>query len=270
MPSKRQRCRARLEPLRRSRGKLESFLTTHSGLPGPRADLELAAAFADMFEEGALEPAEEAMLTEWLAMSLDEAPVNTKREFLPFCAAQARGILYLGETKTGRDEIFEALRAASRSPRWRTREGACFAFQRIGERDFAELRRMFEWWIERANMLDERAILVSLAHPPMLGGEDEVEFCLQVADRVLAELEKLPASGRATEEYRVLKKGLEFTLSVFVAAAPEPGFRFLSRWASSENVETKKIIAGNIRKSRLAKKHPERCEEIGETLASAF
>ena len=270
MTVKRQRSRERLAKLRGDREKLTSHLIENSALPSPHANIELAQAFGDVFESPPPDAAERAMIDEWLALTLDEAPVNTKKEFLVACAAVALGTIYLQSSEEEAEPVFEKMRAASRDARWRTREAACFAFQRVGEHNFDQLRSMFEWWMERANMADRRAILVSLAHPPFLTSDDRVEFCLEVAGRTLADLEKLTSAGRKTEEYKILEKGLKFAPSVYVAASPEIGFRWLSRVASTENMENKKIIAANIRKSRLAKKHPEKCMEIGEVLASGF
>jgi hypothetical protein len=270
MGTKREKCRAQLEKRRGRRPELESFLLKNCGLPGPRGDIELAGALSDMFyREEAFGP-EKAMLREWLALTPDEAPVNSKREYLVFCAVQTLGVEYLQATEEERAGVFERIRAASRDPRWRTREAACFAFQRIAEEDFDELQRMFLWWLKRANMMDERAIIASLAHPPALTSEERVAFCLEAADAAMRHLEKLPLSGRKTEEYRILRKGMEYAVSVYTAAAPDPGFRFLSRWASSEDMDTKKIVAANLRKSRLAKRYPERCQEVGEVLAAGF
>jgi hypothetical protein len=268
--AKRQRCREQLAKLRGDREKLTAFLLKNSGLPGRRANIELAAAFADILQSPPPDSAERALIDEWLALSPDDAPTNHKREFLVFCAVQALGVLYLQASEDESVGIFEQMRAASRDSRWRTREAACFAFQRIGDWNFDRLCEMFTWWMERANMADRRAILVSLAHPPALTDEDRVAFCLDIAGRVLSDLEKLPLSARKTDEYEILEKGLKFVLSVYVAASPDSGFRWLSRIASTENIENKKIIAANIRKSRLAKVYQERCMEIGDVLSSGF
>jgi hypothetical protein len=268
--AKRDAYREKIERLRSDWRKLEAYLLRESGLPGPRGNLELAAAFSDVLERAEALPAEKERMRAWLALSSDEAPTNSKAEYLVFCAAEALGVEYLQATEADRADVFARLRAASRDPRWRTREAVCNAFQRIGERDFDEVRRMFAWWIERANMLDQRAIVAALAHPPILTDEGRVAFCLEIAARALEGLEKLPRAGRATEEHRVLKKAMEFVVSVYTAAAPDAGFRFLSKWASSEDVDIKKIVAANIRKSRLAKLYPERCQEVGEALSGGF
>ena len=61
----------------------EPYLRSHSGLPGPRGNLELAAVVA--------EEASDAQLARWRRLTPEEAPVNTPDEFLAFC-----GVLGLG------------------------------------------------------------------------------------------------------------------------------------------------------------------------------
>ncbi|MHC5058319.1 MAG: hypothetical protein ACYTKD_26990 [Planctomycetota bacterium] len=268
--SKRETYAARLEGLVGDGVRLEAFLLKNSGLPGRRANIELAAAFADTVARAGADEELWATLKGWAALWYDEAPTNSRREFLPFSAVQALGGLYCASDDTTRDDIFAALRAAARSERWRTREAAAFAFQRIGERDFGLLRELFSAWLERSSRLERRAILASLAHPPVLegpGGGLAAEFALSVAGEVLAGVRKLTKAGRSDEEFRVLKKGLGYAISVFVAAAPEEGFRFLRKWAEADDADVKRIVAANIRKSRLAKRFPEQCAEVGEILS---
>ena len=267
---KRETYAAKIEGLVGDPGRLEAFLLRNSGLPGRRANIELAAAFADTIARAGADDERWAMLKGWAALSHDEAPTNSRREFLPFCAVQALGGLYHASGDATREEIFAALRAAARSDRWRTREAAAFAFQRIGERDFGLLREIFSAWLERSSRLERRAILASLAHPPTLegpGGGLATEFALEVAGEVLAGVRKLTKAGRSDEEFRILRKGLEYAISVFVAAAPEEGFRFLRKWAEADDADVKRIVASNVRKSRLAKRFPDECAEVGEILS---
>ena len=55
----------------------DSYLLKESGLPGPRGNLELAQAFADLGDE--------EKIKEYLAIKIDAAPVNSAKVFLTFC-----------------------------------------------------------------------------------------------------------------------------------------------------------------------------------------
>jgi len=63
---------------------LADYLTSHSNLPGPRGNLELAAAFAGVMRSFATQPGWHEVLVSWVAISDDAAPTNDPREFLPF------------------------------------------------------------------------------------------------------------------------------------------------------------------------------------------
>lgn len=55
------------------------------------------------------------------------------------------------------------------------------------------------------------------------------------------------------EHFRVLSKGLEYSLSVFVASEPEAGFAMLEKFAKSRDTRMIKIVKSNLGKSRLSK-----------------
>src|SRR3989440_12205280 len=89
----------------------EPFLKKHSGLPGPRANLELVAA---VVEEG------DADRLWRLSASRDE--------FLALCGTAGLGRIALLEPET----VMTWLRELSSDPRWRVREGVAIALQRLG------------------------------------------------------------------------------------------------------------------------------------------
>jgi hypothetical protein len=258
--TKRERYGAQLAALLDAPAELERFLVQRSALPGRRANLELAAALADALGKDPPGPALWEALQTWAAV---DSPTNTPREFLPFCAVQALGACYLDLPADERRQIVEAIRAAARDPRWRAREAACFALQRLGEGDAAELLRLLAAWRADASPLDLRAMLVALAHPPLLEEAAVVEHALELADESLQLLAELTG-----EEARVLGKCLGFAPSVFAAADPARGFALLGRWAGDERVEVKKIVAANLRKARLARHFPDEVLEVGELLSA--
>ncbi len=249
---------------------LEAFLLRNSALPGRRANTELAAAFADVFQETGATEAQWRTLADWASLPPEEAPTNSRREFLPFSAVQALGALYPGSDEKRRGDILTILRAAARGERWRTREAAVMALRRVGERDFEALKGVISDWLERASRVERRTIVAALAHPPLLSEEDAVAFALDVTDTVLKDIRKLVKTGRETDEFKSLAKGLGYAISVFAAASPERGFAFLRRWAEVDDGDIRKIVAANIRKSRLAKSFPDECREVGELLSWGY
>jgi hypothetical protein len=241
---------------------LEAFLVSNSNLPGPRGNLELALTLADCFETLEVGDCHVESLWRWGGIGPEEAGTNSPRSFLPFCAVVSLGARYLRVPDAERERSLDVIRAAASDPRWRIREAAAFAFQRIAEKDFGIVRDLFSSWLETASLVEMRAMEASLAHPPILGDPDTVDFCFQVTDAILHHVESLAIDDRKTEEFRILRKGLEYAISVFAASSPEQGFPFLRKWASSDDTGVVAIIGSNLAKSRLAKHYPEEILEI--------
>jgi hypothetical protein len=89
----------------------EPYLRKHSGLPGPRANLELVAAVAEEADADVL----------WRLSA-------SKDEYLALCGTTGLGRIALLEPET----VMSWLRELASDPRWRVREGVAMALQRIG------------------------------------------------------------------------------------------------------------------------------------------
>ena len=218
--------------------KLERFIIENSNLPGPRGNLELAYAFAEIYENMDI-------LSKWLKITEDQADVNNPRSFLAFCSAVSLGKIY---TKNNDRMIIETLKVLANDGRWRMREAVAFGFQIIGEYDFSLLKIIFSEWIKKSNNTGKRAILVSLAHPKFLDKE-KAEFCFDILDKVLNDMD-------INSNFEILKKGLGFTISVFAASNPELGFSLIKKWIGKNKI-IDRIMKENLKKNRLIKKYPE-------------
>ncbi len=267
---KREACRGHIGEVLTDRSALERLLLRESGLPGRRANLELAAAFADVIEERGDGDGRAAWLHDWAALSAEEAPTNDPHEFLPFVAVQALGASYAGAAAADRQAVEQHIREAATDPRWRLHEAAAFALQRIGDHDWTLLEPVLTRFGEAESMLVARAALVAVAHPPLLHGPDVATFGLELADQLMDRFVELTPDARKTPAALVLQKALQFAPSVVVAAAPGEGFSMLSRWAGREQIDIKKIVAANLRKARLARHFPDEVEDVGATLSESW
>jgi len=240
-------------------GALEACLRTNSGLPGPRGNLELAHALADELDRPAPGPAVGAALQAWRALAAAEAPTGDPREFLSFCGALAWSSDWARATgasaRGGRSRatIAAGLRRASGDERWRMREAAAMALQRIGEAEPEALRALLEPWT-RGSWLELRAVAAALAHPPLLADASFARWALGLADAVLRRVAAATPAARRQEDFRVLRQGLGYALSVLAAAAPREGFALLERWAGAarSDADLLWILRVNLKKKRLA------------------
>lgn len=223
-------------------GDREPYLLEHSGLPGPRGNIELAQAAADVCTL--------AELRRWAKLDADRAPTGTAEEFLTFC-----GVLGLSrELLDGDAAAIERLRRHAGDPRWRLREAVAMALQRWGEADFDALAEAMAAWA-RGSWLERRAAAAALCEPVLLTGPDRVATVLDVLAAATAGIAGATAGERRSDEFEAMRKGLGYAWSVAVAAAPElgvPAFeRLLAEATTGEDRDLRWIVRENLRKKRL-------------------
>ena len=210
-----------------------AFLAERSGLPGPRANIELAQAAADIGG---------AATFERLIASGDE--------FLTFCGVVGLGRLLAEDPE---DVAIPArLREHARDPRWRVREAVAMALQRLGDADRDRLHALVAGWSGDQDPLVLRAAVAGICEPRLLdtpaSAAAALDACAAATDRLAA----LPAGRRREDAVRVLRKALGYGWSVAVAADPAAGlprFRALSR---STDPDVGWIVRENAKKTRLA------------------
>lgn len=250
---------------------LEHYLTEHSALPGPRMNTALLSTFAGLI--GAIitkpdPPVEriEALLDGWAALPLDAAPVNDPREMLPAAAVRAYGQAAISRPDWWADEI-EKLHRAAQAPRWRTREIVATAMQSMLAADWQRTFSVLLDWLSDPHPLVIRASAAAIAEPPLLTDVKRAQDALTIQKRAVEWLAKLPATRRREEDVRILRQALGFTVSVAIAAAPDAGFDWLYKLASSSDPDVQWLVRENLKKNRLTH-WPDRVAEIQARLSS--
>ena len=152
------------------------------------------------------------------------------------------------------------------------------SLQHLGEGNPAALRRILDDWLSDGaakagsptgkSLMERRAVLAALAHPPLLDETEFARYALKTADGILADAAGVPAEQRKGEAFQILKKGLSYALSVFVAHLPEEGFPLLERLAGSSDPDIRRILVENLKKKRLEAVDPERVAGLLQTLGS--
>lgn len=226
----------------------EPYLLAHSGLPGPRGNIELGLAAADVRSA--------AELRRWAAIDADAAPTGGQTEFLAFCGVVGLGRLVL----EGDNQALAELRAHADDPRWRVREGVAMALQRWGDADFDALARAMAAWAH-GSALQRRAAAAALCEPALLSDDARVEATLAVLAAATAGVTDADPAQRRSDAHKALRKGLGYCWSVAVAAAPSvgrPAFEALVEQALvSGDRDLRWIARENLRKRRLERLDPE-------------
>jgi hypothetical protein len=216
----------------------DSFLMKESGLPGPRGNLELAQAFADISEE--------SLIQKYISIKPEDAPENTPNVFLTFCGVVGLGTL----VNKGKPDYLIQLREFASDHRWRIREAVAIALQRIGDSDINFLLKEMRDW-SKGNLFEKRAAIAALCEPRLLTSDEVSSAVLDILDDVTLSIENSKEAKSVAAE--VLKKGLAYCWSVAIAACPEKGKKLFEKWLGNKNKEIIWIMKENLKKNRLLK-----------------
>ncbi|MGV1005175.1 MAG: HEAT repeat domain-containing protein [Candidatus Nanopelagicales bacterium] len=210
-------------------GAWPEFLDRHSGLPGPRGNLELAAAIAELADD-----------------ALGEELVNSDDEYRRFC-----GTLILGR-RAPDPAVVSRLRGLATDERWRVREAVAIALQGLGGADFPALARIVTDWAGDADPLIQRAAVAAICEPRLLSTPPAAAVAVEACQRATVSLSARPPTTPRDADARVLRKALGYCWSVAIAADPGPG---LVAFASldSDYADLAWIIRENRSKKRLAR-----------------
>jgi hypothetical protein len=206
----------------------EPYLKKHSGLPGPRANLELVEAVGDEADADRL----------WhLSASTDE--------FLALCGTAGLGKVALMEPAT----VMTWLKELASDPRWRVREGVAIALQRIGRESMPRLIVEMHSWVGDGPYT-ERAAAAGLCEPALLRENAHAVEVLEILDRITS---SLASSGdRRSAGFKVLRQALGYCWSVAAAAAPENARTYFEKWLQSSDKDVTWVMKSNLGKARMA------------------
>lgn len=215
-----------------------AYLTRHSGLPGPRGNLEVMAAFADVAP---------APLVRALADDPDE--------YLRCCGTVGAGRLLVealaaGDSDGARD-LLALLHDRAADPLWRVREAVAMALQRLGDDRPAELRTAVAAWAADAHPLVRRAAVAGVCEPRLLRDPATAAAALAACATATDALAAVPAGARRDPDVRTLRQALGYCWSVAVAGAPGAGLPAFAALRASADPDVAWVVRENQKKSRL-------------------
>ena len=242
-----------------------NYLITNSNLPGRRANLELAATFADLAAEYVTSDPERLWrfclaLTE---IPSDIAPVNNSTEFLPFCGTYALGAIGAVSSAFFQNAL-SRLHELATDPRWRVREAVAMGIQRLLEKQSLKTVKELETWIISENWLAMRAVAAGVAEPLVLSNAQTAREALTLHKKIFDLI--LSSNERKSETFKILRKGLGYTVSVVVAANPTDGLAYLQQLIQSHDPDILWILKKNLKKNRLIKNFPDEVATLKKLL----
>lgn len=226
--------REALRPLLGDPAAVRAHLTSGSGLPGPRANLELLGAFADVA------PAD-------LVLAFADDP----DDYLRCCGTDGVGRLVLDATTGDRGLLTALLRARAADPSWRVRESAAMALQRIGDAEPGTLRALVAAWVVDPDPLVRRAAVAGVCEPRLLRDRATATAALDACATATAALAALPADERRAPGVRTLRQALGYCWSVAVAGDPAAGLPRFAALRASDDPDVAWLVRENETKTRL-------------------
>jgi hypothetical protein len=246
------------------REELHHYLSSNSNLPGPRGNLELAAAFADVAAKHAVtKPQLWKSYLDMASIGPAQAPVGAPDEFIPFCGTVAIGAV--GAVVPARfDEAVQLLKGLANDPRWRMREAVCFGLQRMMVQRPRETQATLDGWIDEGSLLELRAAAAAAAEPALLKEGSAARWALDMHRAILARVMEEPE--RRSDPFRTLRQALGYTISVVVQALPDQGFPFLTELAAAPDPDVAWIVKQNLSKKRLTRPFADEVEAVRRVL----
>jgi hypothetical protein len=235
---------------------LKDYLASNSSLPGPRGNLELSYAFAEVAEDFSTKNVSKMweLALALTSISAIEAPVNDPKEFLPFCGAVALGAIASTHRNLFR-QVFPLLKKLANDPRWRMREGVAMGLQKLIAKQGQEVLAELDGWIAKNEWLPMRAVVAGVAEPALLKDIQVAQSALALHKKIFSQI--LATEERKTCEFKILRQALGYSLSVVVCAIPKEGFEYMQRIAASHDNDVLWVIRENLKKNRLERNFPD-------------
>lgn len=233
---------------------LEFYLREQSGLPGARANLELANDVSYLLAAAVSKhPDTVHTLVNYFATG-DRKQVegNTPAEFIMLCGVISAGTCAAVQSEW-REKTIEMLSHYACSPYGRIREGVAAAYQHLLSVDQQLVITSLKRLAAEGNYLQQRAAIASIAESHLLFDPEIVNDAVHLQRTVLENLRQAPVADRKLEDFKILRRTLGYTLSIITVAAPERGFALMRECATWNDDDITWILRENLKKKRLAK-----------------
>ncbi|MCL2725195.1 MAG: hypothetical protein FWD69_12240 [Polyangiaceae bacterium] len=243
---------------------LYAKLCLASGLPGTRANLTIAHAFAN--DCAALGKKADRLLFTMAGLHPDEAPGATELEYLPLC-----GVLGLGARGAGdpsiRDRVLRTLHDAAEDPRFRVRDVVPMALARIGEGMGDALVIEVAHWMD--GFFQAAAVLLALTDRAWLSATTNANRVLARFNEAYVLAREAPRSAARWPGRKALVDALSVAPAVIAARYGAPVFDMLVEWSSTEMPELREAIEKNLSEGKLKGRYTAEIERVRAALRAS-
>jgi hypothetical protein len=246
---------------------LIKYIIANSNLPGRRGNIEMAAAFDQVISESFQDNLNKIwdLSVNLTKISSYDAPTNNPKEMIPFCGTRALGAIG-AISDIHFEKIITKMKELANDPRWRMREAVAAAIGRMLKQRGQRVLHELETWIQKDNWLEMRAVATGVAHPSTLKENSYAKKALDLHKTIFKRI--IEIEDKKSENFKILTKGLCYTLSVVTQATPEAGFKYMKQLLELNDAEVKRIVRENLKKNRLKKNYPKEVAILNKLLLS--
>jgi hypothetical protein len=144
--------------------------------------------------------------------------------------------------------------------RWRIRESVAMAIQELMDVNPKETIEKLRKWVSAENYLIHRALAAGLAEPRLMKSREIAKESLAIHKQIIEKVDR--EKEIKSEDYKVLIKGLCYTLSVIITGIADEGFEYLEELSKNSNPVIKKIARENLKKNRLKRLNENKVLEL--------
>ena len=242
---------------------LYELLARLGGLPGPRANAGLVAAFAS--ECAGRGKKADALVVTMATLDVDSAPGATKYEVIPMCGVAALGARAASDQAAMR--ALATLHDCAEDLRFRVRDEVVEALARIGEARGEPLVHDLASWMD--GLFHAAAVLEALSHGKWMTKITSADVVIERLDEgfVLAR-----DSKRAVARYPGFRALVEALVKAPAEAAARfgvPVFDLLAKWSASKDPALREVVSRVLSAPKLTGRFAEEVARGRATLASS-
>ncbi len=247
------------------RAKLFDILTRGSGLPGTRANLDLAQQFAmECSSRGAVA---DALIVSLATLDPDLAPgggsgpygAGSELEFLPLCgvlAAGARG----SSDERARERMVGVLHDAADDLRFRVRDAVPLALEEVAKRAGDELTVLVASWMD--GYFHAAAVLRGLIRHEWLVRIKDPALAIARFEEAFELASSAPRAAARYPGFKGLLEALRDSIEPLATRLGVPMFDALAPLARSKDPVLRELIVGAVSTPKLRSRHRQDVERV--------
>ncbi|MDA4128401.1 MAG: hypothetical protein OK422_02930 [Thaumarchaeota archaeon] len=146
----------------------------------------------------------------------------------------------------------------------RVREAVAIALQKLIRARSSETLGSLVSWINDEDWLAMRAVAAGVAEPVLMKGETPRKS-LELHRKIIVKVAE--GSDRKSEEFKILRKTLGYSLSVVTVGSPGEGFKCLRQLVGRKDPDLDWIVKENLKKDRLIRGFLREVTKLNELLS---